>query len=901
MSNKSNETWNLKFSDLFKGVSFHDDAVNPHIQVPDAFYQRLLDFFMERSYLNGIAERSFAMPQAQPGMVQWLRITHLPVNPTNDATYDLLGRWQGVLSTMHAWNYRTMFLLLRKDGETRLYLGTTSGAAQGISSSDALEQLREAAHGSMPGVGLESIQDVNTVLEDIVMPLNQMRDIGVVTGIPAFRTSEIEKNMQTLDPLAFGIKDEKGQERDYALLVVAEPMQDQEIAALIARMRELSSKIHTDVQRSVSMSRSASENKNGSIGAAALGGMGGMLSNLLYVIPQLDIAAKGSKALLPILSGMAGIGLSTVGAATEKGIQYGSSGTLGSEYLDKFAQYAEQLIDMHIERLKAGRSTGFWNTAVYVMGASSDVRTVSGMLRSVYSGKESFLEPIRTNLLSRSSGAKEIVSNGFCLLPLIAPEIEQENKDLGRQTQDWHLFGKAYQYLSTPINTAELSLATSLPRRDVPGLRFVRTAVRFASNPAQVEGKTIRLGNVMDMGVPQGVPYVINPNLLVRHALITGVTGCGKSTTCQKLISELIRQDIPVLIIEPAKDDYVRWAMEMNRDLPEDKQFRIYMPGSNKRYPDAKPLHINLFEPAGIPGAPVNLLQHSENMSMLLNACLPSEDVVPILIDETVNRVLSRFTGEDTDSPYAFDPEDAQPRMAYPRVTQLLSQAMRVMDEKGYEDTVRENMREVLKTRFKYLCRGTRGKVFDVSKSMDYDELFSHPAIINLDRLAGSKEKSLIMSLLLLAMYEYRASKYHNDDEYRAKARGNQLRHLTLIEEAHNVLAAVPAGASSGDPRVAAGELFSNILAEIRQYGEGIAVVDQIPTKLLPDVLKNTNLKICHRLVAPDDCHALASSLALREEQKTMIPALGVGHTIICGDLDDAATWVKIDRPPKKT
>lgn len=888
--NRQNETWNLKFSDLFRGVSFHDDAVKPQIQIPDEFYQRILDFFMERSYLNETGDRSFVAPPAQTGAVHWLRITHLPVNPTNDATYDLLGRWQGVLSTMHSWNYRIMFLLMRKGGETRLYLGTSNGSAQGVSASDALEQLREAAHGSMPGIGLQSIQDQQTIVEDIILPLNQMRDIGAVTGIPAFRPSQIEKNLQTLDPLAFGIKDEKGQERDYALLVVADPMQDQDIAALIARMRELGSNIHSDVQRSINMTRGAGENKNGNVGTSVMTGLGGMLANLLYAIPGVGFALGSS----------ANAGLGMLGGALGKQISFSSSGSLNTEYLDKFAQYAEQLTDMHIERLKAGRSTGFWNTGVYVLGSANDVRTVTGMLRSIYSGKESYLEPIRTHLLSRASGAKEIVGGGFNLLPMIAPQMEEENRRLGKATSSWHLFGEAYQYLSTPINTAELSLATSLPRRDVPGLRFVRTAVRFASNPAQVKGETIRLGNVMDMGVPQGAPYVIDPNLLVRHALITGVTGCGKSTTCQKLISELIDRDIPVLIIEPAKDDYVRWAMKMNESLPEEKQFRIYMPGANHRYPGAQPLEINLFEPAAVPGAPVNLLQHSENMSMLLNACLPSEDVVPILIDETVERVLSRFTGEGTSSPNAIDPEEAQQRYAYPRVRELLNSAMEVMDGKGYEPMVRENMKEVLKTRFKYLARGTRGKIFDVTKSMDYHELFAHPTIINLDRLAGSKEKSLIMSLLLLAMYEYRASAYQYDDAYRAKAQQNKLMHLTLIEEAHNVLAAVPGGTSSGDPRAAAGELFSNILAEIRQYGEGIAVVDQIPTKLLPDVLKNTNLKICHRLVAPDDCEALASSLALRDEQRTMIPALGVGNAIICGDLDDAATWVKMDKPPKK-
>jgi hypothetical protein len=38
----------------------------------------------------------------------------------------------------------------------------------------------------------------------------------------------------------------------------------------------------------------------------------------------------------------------------------------------------------------------------------------------------------------------------------------------------------------------------------------------------------------------------------------------------------------------------------------------------------------------------------------------------------------------------------------------------------------------------------------------------------------------------------------------------------------------------------------------------------------------------------------MSAGLALREDQQAVIPALGVGDAIICGDLDDAAAWVRI-------
>ena len=68
-------------------------------------------------------------------------------------------------------------------------------------------------------------------------------------------------------------------------------------------------------------------------------------------------------------------------------------------------------------------------------------------------------------------------------------------------------------------------------------------------------------------------------------------------------------------------------------------------------------------------------------------------------------------------------------------------------------------------------------------------------------------------------------------------------------------------------------------------------------TRLIPDVIKNTNYKFVHRLTSPDDCEVMAASLALREDQKSMIPALEIGNAIIYGDNDDAAVWVKMNKP----
>ena len=87
------------------------------------------------------------------------------------------------------------------------------------------------------------------------------------------------------------------------------------------------------------------------------------------------------------------------------------------------------------------------------------------------------------------------------------------------------------------------------------------------------------------------------------------------------------------------------------------------------------------------------------------------------------------------------------------------------------------------------------------------------------------------------------------------------------------------------------------MLSEIRSLGEGFMIIDQVPTKLIPDVIKNTNYKICHRMTSVDDCAVMAQALALRKDQEGIIPTLEQGNVVISSDLDDAASWVRVNKP----
>jgi DNA helicase HerA-like ATPase len=90
------------------------------------------------------------------------------------------------------------------------------------------------------------------------------------------------------------------------------------------------------------------------------------------------------------------------------------------------------------------------------------------------------------------------------------------------------------------------------------------------------------------------------------------------------------------------------------------------------------------------------------------------------------------------------------------------------------------------------------------------------------------------------------------------------------------------------NPRGKAVETFTNLLSEVRAYGQGVIIADQIPVRLASDVIKNTSLKITHRIVSADDRLALAAAMAMKQQQSHALASLRAGEAVVFGDGDDA-------------
>ena len=70
-----------------------------------------------------------------------------------------------------------------------------------------------------------------------------------------------------------------------------------------------------------------------------------------------------------------------------------------------------------------------------------------------------------------------------------------------------------------------------------------------------IRDRYITMGSIYHMGKKENALVKLNLDSLTAHCFVTGSTGSGKSNTIYKLI-ENVADEIPFLVIEPAKGEY---------------------------------------------------------------------------------------------------------------------------------------------------------------------------------------------------------------------------------------------------------------------------------------------------------------------------------------------------------
>ena len=418
------------------------------------------------------------------------------------------------------------------------------------------------------------------------------------------------------------------------------------------------------------------------------------------------------------------------------------------------------------------------------------------------------------------------------------------------------------------------------PSRELPGIRLVSAPSFDVTPETDLETRHIVLGQVIDDSLRSVDQLRVSHDTLNRHAFICGATGSGKSQTARSLLESLSAGPVPLpwLVVEPAKAEYSRMAGRLG---PTGRVLTI-RPGDLA----SPPASLNPLEPE--PGFP--LQSHADLVRALFLAAFEANEPFPQVLSQALTRCYTR-AGWDLvsgDQRPATKPKfrTSEPKLPvrprYPTLGELQSAAREVVDNIGYGGEIAADVRGFVDVRIGSLRDGTPGRFFEGGHPLDVGELLRRNVVLELEPITNDQDKAFLIGLVLIRIVEHLRVR-----DVRQPADG--LSHVLLIEEAHRLLKNVADG-----PAAAAVELFASLLAEVRAYGEGVIVVEQIPAKIVPDVLKNTALKVMHRLPAQDDRAVVGATMNLDRGQSEAVVAFPPGVAAVTVDGADRPLLVRM-------
>jgi uncharacterized protein len=439
----------------------------------------------------------------------------------------------------------------------------------------------------------------------------------------------------------------------------------------------------------------------------------------------------------------------------------------------------------------------------------------------------------------------------------------------------------AYPFLASTELVAALARP---PEREVPGVRLVlRPDFDVTQEPAAA-GEAITVGEILDTTRRSAGPLVLPLESLNRHVFVCGATGAGKSQTVRALLEAATAAGIPWLVVEPAKAEYRLMAARLasasaagpgpdgaGTGLAEVVRIR---PGES----DAIAAGLNPLEPAAdARGRRFPLQTHADLVRALFIASFRAEEPFPQVLSAALTRAYESAgwdlaLGETIAA-------DANP--GYPTLTDLQRAAERVVQDIGYSQRVTDDVLGFIKVRLSSLRLGTTGRFLEGGHQLDFARLLTANAVLEIEDVGDDSDKAFLMGTVLVRLAE------HLRMANRARQAGPAgLRHLTVIEEAHRLLRRpeAPGSATAGGAAAHAVEMFAGLLAEIRAYGEGLIIAEQIPQRLVSDVIKNTAVKITHRLPAADDRDAVGATMNMTTAQNRFLVTLRPGEAAVFAD-----------------
>jgi hypothetical protein len=212
--------------------------------------------------------------------------------------------------------------------------------------------------------------------------------------------------------------------------------------------------------------------------------------------------------------------------------------------------------------------------------------------------------------------------------------------------------------------------------------------------------------------------------------------------------------------------------------------------------------------------------------------------------------------------------------------------------EIGYSQRVTDDVLGFIRVRLASLRHGTTGLFLEGGHPIDFGALLEKNVVLEIEDVGDDADKAFLMGTVLIRLVEHLRLTRRTASEGEPAG----LRHLTVVEEAHRLLrrsgsADAPGGGGAAGHAV---EMFAGLLAEIRAYGEGLIIAEQIPGRLDPSAIKNTAVKIVHRLPAADDREAVGATMNATPAQSRYLVTLTAGRAAVFCDGMDFPVLVKI-------
>ena len=554
--------------------------------------------------------------------------------------------------------------------------------------------------------------------------------------------------------------------------------------------------------------------------------------------------------------------------STSQQESYGTTDTRGTgrtqqvELCNKSVEELLERIESQLKRAKESEDYGCYKCAAYFLSSTpSTAILAANTYRALMVGEGSSVE----------SGAVNVWQNN-------ESEVAQLRKYLKRFMHPvfarplWE--GAPDSLLYTPatlVSGRELPMHLGLPTRSVHGLPVIEHAEFGRNVPDETvpDADKMELGKIYHMGREEKADLILNRQAMASHTFVTGSTGTGKSNAVYHLLDEITKDGrTSFLVVEPAKGEYKN-VFGSRADV------KVF--GTNPR--ETPLLRIN---PFAFP-QDIHILEHIDRLVEIFNACWPMYAAMPAVLKDAIERSYQKAGWNLRNS--------ESEKGVFPTFFDLLDILPGVIEESHYSKDTQSDYVGALCTRVKSLNNGIYGSVFCAEDALSDAELFDCNVVVDLSRVGSMETKSLLMGILVMKLQEYRMC---------GSEMNSRLRHVTVLEEAHNLLRKTSAEQSQEGANLQGKsvEMLANAIAEMRTYGEGFIIADQAPGLLDMSVIRNTNTKIILRLPDEEDRKLVGKSAALKEAQIDELSKLPLGVAAVYQNEWPEAVLCKIEAYP---